>query len=97
MAVVCQQLADGVSDVAFVQEPWVYRGQMSSITSPGATVFLLHPKAVNARPCNFMRKSINALPLLQFCSRDTATGRMVYHAEETVRNSSLPQLSFHMT
>jgi hypothetical protein len=64
-AVVCQQLADGVSDVACVQEYWVYRGQMSSMTSPGGTVILLHPKA---RSCIFIRKIINALPLLQFCS-----------------------------
>jgi hypothetical protein len=28
MAVLCQQLAKGMADVALIQEPWIYKGQI---------------------------------------------------------------------
>jgi hypothetical protein len=28
MAVQCQQLTKGMADVALIQEPWIYRGQI---------------------------------------------------------------------
>jgi hypothetical protein len=33
MVVLCQQLAEGMADVALIQVPWIYRGQIKGITN----------------------------------------------------------------
>jgi hypothetical protein len=35
MAVLSQQLTEGMSDVALVQQLWIYRGQIGGLTSSG--------------------------------------------------------------
>jgi hypothetical protein len=47
MAVLCQQLAVGMADVAFIQEPWICGGQRDLISS-GVKIFLLHPTAIQS-------------------------------------------------
>jgi hypothetical protein len=45
MVVLCQLLAEGMADVALIQESWIYRRQVRGITNSGGTIFLLHLKA----------------------------------------------------
>jgi hypothetical protein len=45
MTVLCQQLAVGVSDVAFIQEPWICGGQRD-LTSSGEKSFMLHQMVI---------------------------------------------------
>jgi hypothetical protein len=76
-ATLCQQLAQGKADVALIQEPWIYTGQIRGLTNSGGTICFVAPEN-NARPCIYIRNHINALPLLQFCSRDATTVRITY-------------------
>jgi hypothetical protein len=77
MAVRRQQLAEGLADVALIQEPWIYRGQIRGLTNSGGTIFSVAPEG-NARSCIYTRNQINALPLLELCSRDVTKVRMTY-------------------
>jgi hypothetical protein len=61
-----------MADVAFIQKPWIYRGQIR-----GGTIFSVAPKG-NARFCVYVRSHINALPMMELCCRDTAIVRMTY-------------------
>jgi hypothetical protein len=64
----CQLIAEGKVDIALIQEPWVYKGQVRGLTNSGERFMLLHP-----RSCIYIRNHINALPLLEFYSRDATT------------------------
>jgi hypothetical protein len=77
MATLCQQLAEEKADVAFTQEPWIYSGQIRGLTNTGVTVYSVAPEN-NARSCIYAKNHINALPLLEFCSRDATTVRITY-------------------
>jgi hypothetical protein len=85
-AALWQRLAEGKADVALIQEPWLYKGQVRGLTNTGWTVYSVIPEG-NVRSSICVRNHINALPLLEFCSRDTTT----------VRNSLLLRPTFHMT
>jgi hypothetical protein len=67
----------GKADAALIQEPSIYRGQIRSLTNSGGTIYSVAPEN-NARSCIYVRNHINALPLLEFCSRDTTTVRITY-------------------
>jgi hypothetical protein len=77
MAVLCQQLAEGMADVALIQEPWIYKGQIRGLTNLEEQWFLLHPRAMQGSII-YVRNHINALLLLELCSRDTTAMRMIY-------------------
>jgi hypothetical protein len=66
-----------MADVALIQEPWIYRGQIRGLTNSGGTIFSVAPEG-NARSCIYTRNHINALPLLELCSRDVTVVRMTY-------------------
>jgi splicing factor 45 len=70
-------LAEGEADTALIQEPWIYREQVRGLTNSVA------PQN-NSRSCIYIRNHINALPLLEFCSRDATRVRVTY----TYRGSS---------
>jgi hypothetical protein len=76
-AALCQRLAEGKADVALIQEPWLYKGQVRGLTNSGWPAYFATPDG-NVRFCIYVRNHINALPLLEFCSRDTTTVRMTY-------------------
>ncbi|PNF19291.1 hypothetical protein B7P43_G07515 [Cryptotermes secundus] len=76
-ATLCQQLAEGKADIALIQEPWLYKGQIGALTNTGGTVYSALPSN-NARSCVYIRNHINALPLLELCSRDTTAVRIIY-------------------
>jgi hypothetical protein len=73
----CQQLAVRKVDVALVQEPWLYMGQISGLTNTGGTVYSVAPDN-NSRSCIYIRNHINAIPLLELCFRDATTMRIIY-------------------
>jgi hypothetical protein len=77
MAALCQQLAQGKADVALIKEPWLYKGRIRGLTNTGGRVYSVVPEN-NARSCIYVRSHINALPLLEFCSRDATTVRITY-------------------
>jgi hypothetical protein len=93
-AALCQRLAEVKADVALNQEPWLYKGQVRSLTNSGWTVYSATPEG-NVRSHIYVRNRINALPLLEFCSRDTTTVTMTYtsnrgYEELIVTSSYLP-------
>jgi hypothetical protein len=69
MVTLCQQLAEGMADIAPIQEPWIYRGQIRG------TVFSV-VLVGNVRSCIFVKNYINALLLLEFCCSDATTVRI---------------------
>jgi hypothetical protein len=79
-AALCQRLAEGKADVALIQEPWLYKGQVRGLMNIGWTVYSATSEG-NVRSCIYVRNHINALPLLEFCSRDTTTVRMTYTSD----------------
>jgi hypothetical protein len=48
--VLCQQLVEGMADVALIQEPWIYRGQIIGIPNSGGTILFIAPEG-NIRSC----------------------------------------------
>jgi hypothetical protein len=40
MAVLCQQLAEGIAAVALIQKPCIYRGQIRGLTNSGGMLHL---------------------------------------------------------
>jgi hypothetical protein len=44
MGVQFQQFAERMADVALIQDPWIYRGQIRSITNSGETMFSVAPE-----------------------------------------------------
>jgi hypothetical protein len=58
--VLCQQLAEGMADVALIQEPWIYRGQIRGITNSGRTIFSAAPEG-NIRFYTYVRNHINGV------------------------------------
>jgi hypothetical protein len=83
-----------MADVALIQKPWIYRGQIRGLTNSGGTILSVASKG-NARSYIYVRKHTNALPLLELCSRDATMVRYT-HVEEVVSSSPLPQHTFHM-
>jgi hypothetical protein len=77
MATFCQQLAEGKADIALIQELWVYRGQVRGLTNSGGAIYSVAPEN-NARSCIYVRNRINALPLLELCSREATSVRKTY-------------------
>jgi hypothetical protein len=77
MPALCQQLAEGRADIALIQEPWLYKGQIRGLTNTGETVYSVAPEN-NAISCIYIRSHVNALPLLEFCSRDATMVRITY-------------------
>jgi hypothetical protein len=77
MAPLSRQLAEGKVDVALIQEPCLYNGRIRGLTNTWGTVYSGAPEN-NARSCIYVRNQINALPLLEFCSRDATTVRITY-------------------
>jgi hypothetical protein len=76
-AALSRQLAEGKVDVALIQEHWLYKGRIRGLTNTGGTVYSAALEN-NARYCIYVRNQINALPLLEFCSRDPTTVRITY-------------------
>jgi predicted AlkP superfamily pyrophosphatase or phosphodiesterase len=77
LATLCQQLDEGKADIAFIQEPWVYMGQVRGLTDSGGTIYSVAPEN-NAKSCIYIRNHSNALPLLEFSSRDATTVRITH-------------------
>jgi hypothetical protein len=66
-----------MTDVALIQEPWLYQGRIRGLTNTGRTVYSAVP-GNNARSYIYDRSHINALPLLELCSMDATTARITY-------------------
>jgi hypothetical protein len=87
MATLCRQLAEGKADVALIQKPWLYMGRIRGLTNTGGAVYSVAPEN-NARSCIYIRSHINALPLLEFSSRDATMVRITYTYEELIAASA---------
>jgi hypothetical protein len=76
-ATLCQQLAERKVDIALIQKPWLYKAQIRGLTNTGGKVYSVAP-GNNGRSCIYIRNHINALPLLELCSRDATTVRITH-------------------
>jgi hypothetical protein len=76
-ATLCQNLAVRKVDVALVLESWLYKGKISGLNHERGKVYsVAHDN--NARSFIYIRNHINALPLLEFCSRNATMVRIKY-------------------
>jgi hypothetical protein len=63
--------------VALIQESWIHGDQIRGLTSSGGTIISVVPNS-NVGSCIYVRNHINALSLLELCSREITTVRMTY-------------------
>jgi splicing factor 45 len=87
-------IAEGKVDIALIQEPWVYKWQVRGLTNVSGTLYTV-AQGKNSRSSIYIRNNINALPLLEFCSRDATTLRITYtygggNRELVVSSAHLP-------
>ncbi|PNF41013.1 hypothetical protein B7P43_G08809 [Cryptotermes secundus] len=57
-AILCRQLAEGKVEVALIQEPWIYRGQIRGLKNSEGTVYSVIP-GDNVRSCIYVNHHIN--------------------------------------
>jgi hypothetical protein len=79
-----------MADVAIIQEPWMYWGQLRDLMKSGRTVYDIQWQC---KVLHFVKNHINALPLLEFSSRNTTTVRITGGGdcgELTVTSAYLP-------
>ncbi|PNF38780.1 hypothetical protein B7P43_G12820 [Cryptotermes secundus] len=88
-AALCQQLAEGKADIALIQEPWLYKGRIRGLNNTRGTVFSIIPSN-NARSCVYTRNHVNALPLLELCTRNTTYPYREGRKEQIVASVYLP-------
>ena len=56
-------------DVALIQEPWIYKGEIKGLKEVGGE--LIYSRSTqHPRTCILVKKSFHILPLMQHCSRD---------------------------
>jgi translation initiation factor IF-1 len=82
------------ADIALIQKPWVYKGQVRVLTNSGVTIYAVAP-GKNSRSYIYIRNYNNVLPFLEFCSRDATTVRITYtygrgNREKVVTSAYLP-------
>jgi hypothetical protein len=64
-------------DIALIVEPGVYKRQVRGLTKFGGTLYTV-ALGLKSRSCSYNRNHINALSLLEFCSRDATMVRITY-------------------
>ena len=58
-----------ICDVALIQEPWIYKGEIKGLKEVGGE--LIYSRTTqNPTTCILVKKSFHILPLMQHCSRD---------------------------
>lgn len=77
MALLCQKLAIGETDVALIQQPLVYGDWVRGLYNIRGTLFSAGP-GFNLRILIFVRHTVHIFLLSELCSRDMATVRMTY-------------------
>jgi hypothetical protein len=93
-ALLSQKLATGETDIALIQEPWVYGDRIRGLCDVRGTLFSAGP-GIAPRSCIFVKNRVHAFPLSELCSRDVKTVRMTYtrggsKRERTVTSAYLP-------
>jgi hypothetical protein len=76
-ATLCQQLSVREVDATLFSGTLAIEGTNKRFNQYRGTVYSVAPDK-NARSCIYIRNHINALPLLEFCSRDATTVRITY-------------------
>jgi hypothetical protein len=71
----------------------VIQGSKNSFNKYRGTVYSAVPEN-NARSCDYIRSHINALPLLEFCSRDATTVRITYTYGKVCEELIVPSAYF---
>lgn len=61
--------------IALIQEPWIRAGRVCGLSNLSGKL-LLDSTCSNPRACIFVPRTIPAVPLTEFCSRDLATARL---------------------
>jgi hypothetical protein len=103
----CQQLAEGKEDLGLIQEPWLYVQRPNKRSNQcGGTVYSA-AACNNTRSCIYIRSLINALPLLEFCSKGTytygrdcedlvvASGYLPYDSDEPPPTKEMRDINYH--
>ena len=68
-ALLARALKDGKYDIALIQEPYIYKGDIKGLNNTGGTLwYSRHTKGV--RTCIYTRNGVKVWPLHDFCSRD---------------------------
>jgi hypothetical protein len=68
---------------ALIQEPWVYGDQIRGLSNRWGMLFSAGP-GILSRACILVRKTIQAFPLLELCSRDVVVVRISFNRGESI-------------
>jgi hypothetical protein len=89
-AIMCRKLLADNIDVALIQEPWLSGGKIRCLRCKGGSI--ISPNCDNPRTHKYVKKRINSMANLRFCSRDTITvevSTVVCGCRRTIRFSSI--------
>jgi hypothetical protein len=71
-------------DVALIQEPWTYKGEIKGLKEVGGE--LIYSRSTqNPRTCILVKKGFQVLPLMKYCSRDLTALKIKSPNEEGPR------------
>ena len=74
------KLTMGKIDIALIQEPWVNKGLIKGFSKVGGIIISPTNEYI-PRTCIYVRNIVNAMPLLEFCSRDLTTAKIILKKE----------------
>ncbi|XP_047999786.1 uncharacterized protein LOC125236912 [Leguminivora glycinivorella] len=71
-ALLARQLKSDKFDIALIQEPYIYKGEIRGLNGTGGTILYICSES-NMRTCIYVKTGIDAMLLNAFCSRDLTT------------------------
>ncbi|XP_075990199.1 uncharacterized protein LOC142985841 [Anticarsia gemmatalis] len=69
-ALLARALKGGKFDIALIQEPYIYKGEIKGLDDTGGTIWNSRNTNNGVRTCIYTRNGVNAWPLHDFCYRD---------------------------
>ncbi|XP_048002004.1 uncharacterized protein LOC125238656 [Leguminivora glycinivorella] len=75
-ALLARQLKSDKFDIALIQEPYIYKGEIRGLNGTGGTILYICPES-NTRTCIYVKTGIDAMLLNAFCSRDLTTVKIL--------------------
>ena len=101
MTLLCQKLSIRETDIDLIQETYVYGDQTGGLRNTRQAMFSVGPSTA-PRSCIFVRITLHASPLSEFCSRSVITVKMITttggsKSELTVTSACLPYDSYEPT
>lgn len=81
-ALLCRRLIESHTNIALIQEPWVYRGRIRGLARAKGTLYQC-PLSENPRACILVKGAKDVFPLPGLCTRDLAVIKLVIGERNT--------------